>query len=176
MTGLEKFVDALKQNVSGKTKPPGVVQGIALNVKENSCDVQLISNDLVLTDVLFSATDKEEGGFILIPKEKTSVLVGTIGDDENSLYLVSMDEIESVQIVIDKETFTMDKDGFRAILTTGKFTVKNQASDAKEILLDILSAVQNLTVSTPNGPSGTPLPPTILALQQLEIKINNLFD
>lgn len=176
MNSIEKFMDALKQNVEPTKKLPTIVQGIAMNVKENSCDVKLTANDLVLPDVLFSATDKEEGGFILVPKEKTSVLVGTIGGDENSLYLVSMDEVSKVKIVIEDETFEMDKDGFRTVLKTGKMTFKNDTADLKAILKDILSAIENLTVSTSQGPSGTPLPPTILALGNIDTTITNLFN
>lgn len=176
MEKFEKFLDALKQNLKGPKTPPSVVQGIALNVKDSSCDVKLTANDLILPDVLFSATDKEEGGFILKPKENTSVLVGMIGNDENSLYLVSMDEIESVKIKIDDELLTMDSTGIKAELKMGKITVKNQTVDAKQILLDLITMVRNLTVSTPNGPSGTPLPPTLLSATDLETKINQLFD
>jgi hypothetical protein len=176
MTREERFIDALKQNINGKSQVPSVTQGIAINISNFKCDVKLTANGLTLTDVLFSATDKEVGGFILIPKENTGVLVGMIGNDENSLYLVSVDEIDALKIKIGEETVVIDSDGFKADLSAGKFTIKNQETDAKIILQDILDAMKNLTVSTANGPSGTPLPPTITAIDAIENKINQLFN
>lgn len=52
--------------------------------------------------------------------------------------------------------------------------ISNSLTDLKTILKDILSSVKNLTVSTPQGASGVPLPPTILALNQCEAKLNQL--
>lgn len=55
-----------------------------------------------------------------------------------------------------------------------KASLKNSSSDLKTILNDILNAIQNLTVSTPMGPSGTPLPPTVQAIEKCVQDLNNL--
>lgn len=75
-----------------------------------------------------------------------------------------------------------DPDGYYAEITgvtldiaDGKAGLKNDSADFKTILKDILKAIQNITVSTSTGPSGTPLPPTIQAVQQLITKVDNLF-
>lgn len=57
-------------------------------------------------------------------------------------------------------------------LKNNKATLKNAETDFKTILNEILKAIKTLTVSTPTGPSGTPLPPTVFAVD----KCNQLID
>lgn len=59
-------------------------------------------------------------------------------------------------------------------ISDNKASLKNASNDLKTLLNDILSAIQNLTVSTPMGPSGTPLPPTVQAVQKAVQDLNNL--
>lgn len=57
-----------------------------------------------------------------------------------------------------------------------KIGFKNNSKSFKAILNDILNTIKNITVSTSTGPSGTPLPPTITAIESLNTDINNLFN
>lgn len=66
---------------------------------------------------------------------------------------------------VGKMTFQIDDD---------KASLKNASNDLKTLLNDILNIIQNLTVSTPMGPSGTPLPPTFQAVHQAVQDLNNL--
>ncbi len=177
MTPEERFLEALKSNV-GKSKGTfsNVFQATVVAVGTSTCKVKTTDNDLELDDVLFTATEENENGFILIPKKKTNVLVGLIGDDENSLYLVAIDEIDQVKIKIGDQTFIIDSNGLNLEMTSGKLTLKNGASDLKDLLLDIVSMVKQITVSTGVGPSGTPLPPTLTQAQVLVTSINGLFN
>ncbi len=59
-------------------------------------------------------------------------------------------------------------------ISDNKASLKNASNDLKTLLNDILNIIQNLTVSTPMGPSGTPLPPTFQAVQQAVQDLNNL--
>lgn len=59
-------------------------------------------------------------------------------------------------------------------ITEDRASLKNSSSDLKTLLDDILKAIQNLTVSTPMGPSGTPLPPTVQAVEKCVQDLNNL--
>ncbi|MEG1649229.1 MAG: hypothetical protein RR277_04995 [Rikenellaceae bacterium] len=59
-------------------------------------------------------------------------------------------------------------------IVNNKMQLKNSSSDFKTILNDILNVIKNITVSTPTGTSGTPLPPTIISIEQCSTKINNL--
>lgn len=72
----------------------------------------------------------------------------------------------------DRYTIEQDKVSFE--LSGNKASLKNDSTDLKTILNDLLNAIKTLTVATAVGPSGTPLPPTIQAVAQLEQKVNNL--
>ena len=61
-------------------------------------------------------------------------------------------------------------------LTGNKASLKNDSTGFKTILKDILTAIKTLTVSTGVGPSGTPLPPTIQKITELEQKTDQLFN
>lgn len=112
MTREEQFIAALKGNISTKDDGfPPVVQAVVVEAGPSFCKVKLTDNDLELQDVMYSATADNKNGFILIPKENTNVLIGTIGGDENSLYIVAMDEVERVKLVMDTTTLVMDKEG-----------------------------------------------------------------
>lgn len=65
-----------------------------------------------------------------------------------------------------------DKISFR--LKNNKASLKNDEADFKTILKEILKTIKTLTVSTPVGPSGTPLPPTIQAATKCEELIDKL--
>lgn len=59
-------------------------------------------------------------------------------------------------------------------ISENKASLKNGSNDLKTLLNDILTAIQNLTVSTPMGPSGTPLPPIVQAIQKAAQDLDNL--
>ncbi len=177
MTKEEQFIEALKSNVKEKSDAfPSEVQGIVVEAGDTFCKVKLTDNDLELEEVMYSATEENANGFILILKQDTNVLIGTIGGDENSLYIVAMDEVQKVKLVIEGEILTIDKDGFNMELSSGKVTVKNSTWDLKQPLTDMVDMVMQLTVSTAVGASGTPLPPTITQANGIKNSINGLFN
>lgn len=112
MTPEERFLEALKSNV-GKSKGTfsNVFQATVVTVGTSTCKVKTTDNDLELEDVLFTATEENENGFILVPKKNTNVLVGLIGDDENSLYLVAIDELDQVKIKTGDTELIIDSNG-----------------------------------------------------------------
>ncbi len=173
MTKEEQFIEALKSNVKETGNGfPSIIQAVVLEAGDTFCKVRLTSNDLELEEVMYSATQENTNGFILIPKENTNVLIGTIGGDENSLYVVAMDEVQKVKLVIEAETLTIDKDGFNMELSSGKVAVKNSSSDLKQLLTGIVDMVMQLTVSTATGASCAPLPPTITTANGIKSSIN----
>lgn len=55
------------------------------------------------------------------------------------------------------------------------FIIKNGSINLKDLLLDFAAIIKALTVSTPAGPSGTPLPPTLQAVANFENDVKTLF-
>lgn len=60
-------------------------------------------------------------------------------------------------------------------LSGEKAALKNDETDLKTILKEFVKTLKGLTVSTAMGPSGTPLPPTIQAVTNIEELIGKLF-
>lgn len=101
MTKEEELIELLKGNILPKENGfKTVIQATVEEVGDTTCSVKLIDNDLILEDVLFSATEENELGLVLVPKKGTNALIGLIGDDENSLCLLKMDEIEEVKLTV----------------------------------------------------------------------------
>lgn len=59
-------------------------------------------------------------------------------------------------------------------ITGDKASLKNDSADLKTLLKEILNTVKNLTVATPMGASGTPLPPTLAAIEKCTKQLDNL--
>lgn len=82
------------------------------------------------------------------------------------------------------DCLTSMKEGVAAIsqgkisleLKDGKAALKNPDTDLKAVLKAFASALKSLTVATPMGASGTPLPPTLQAVAQIEKWIDQLLN
>lgn len=64
-------------------------------------------------------------------------------------------------------TFGIDQD---------KATFENASTSLRTLFEAFLEIVSKITVSTPNGPSGTPLPPTVQAVEQLKQTLTTFFN
>ncbi len=74
------------------------------------------------------------------------------------------------------DQYKVEQDKVSFELTENKASLKNDSTGLKTILKDLFTAIKSLTVSTGVGPSGTPLPPTIQKVTQLEQKVDNLLN
>ncbi len=75
-----------------------------------------------------------------------------------------------------KEGMAGMKQGKAAMeLVDGKAILGNEETNLRVILKEFATALKGLTVSTAMGPSGTPLPPTIEAVTNVEELIGKLF-
>ena len=74
------------------------------------------------------------------------------------------------------DNWKVSQDKVTIELTGNKASLKNDSTGLKTILKDLFTAIKTLTVSTGVGPSGTPLPPTIQKITQLEQKTDQLLN
>ena len=58
--------------------------------------------------------------------------------------------------------------------TDGKVKIKNAETSLFDIMQDLSTLLKQLKVYTPAGPSGTPLPDSIMAIQQFETKFKKI--
>ena len=94
------------------------------------------------------------------------------GVDENT----EVRQFGKTTITSKADSWKVEQDKVSIEFAGNKASLKNDSTGFKTILKDILTAIKTLTVSTGVGPSGTPLPPTIQKITQLEQKTDQLFN
>lgn len=96
--------------------------------------------------------------------------LATIGIIDNSAacFMIDAEEVEEVEIT--------DKSGFKMVLNGGKVLIKNKQVSLFSIMTDLADLLKQLKVSTPNGPSGTPLPPSIQAITKFETDLGKIMN
>ena len=102
--------------------------------------------------------------FYLFPKVGSSVLIASIGEDENRYYVVAYSEIESVSLRIEDTQLTIDKTGIH--LQRGEV-------DFKSLLNELLNELKTAIIQTPAGP-GNFAPNNVAKFEEINNKINQL--
>ncbi len=124
------------------------VQGKVTEVDKQArtCTVMPDDGSAEIRNCLLQGAYGYNAGFVLIPKVGSKVIVSMLSDHQGYIALTS--EIEQIQLSTTNESL-------------------------HTLMLDLCQVIEQLTVSTPAGPSGTPLPPTIQAISQLKQRIKN---
>ena len=94
------------------------------------------------------------------------------GVDENT----EIRQFGKTEMTAKDDSWKVSQDKISIEFSGNKASLKNDSTGLKTILKDILTAIKTLTVSTGVGPSGTPLPPTIQKIVQLETKTDQLLN
>lgn len=132
--------------------PTQVVGGTVLRVDKARalCDVQPADAGAPeLLDVQLRAVDDgSAAGFVLWPVVNSPVLVGLVDNDPNNCFVVMVSQVET-------------------------FTLSTATDSAGQWLGDLCTALGQLTVTTPGGPSGPPI--NLAAFQTLAQRAANLF-
>lgn len=136
------------------------VSGTVVSVEGDVCTVK-INDDLTVTDVKLKATVGGNNHIITTPKVGSHVKMLSLSGDADNFTVIKVNEIEKLEYKQDGLELTVDS-------TTGKVSLKNKEVSLFAILNDLAGLLKKLKVSTPNGPSGTPLPPTIQAIMKFE--------
>jgi hypothetical protein len=137
-----------------------------VKVDATTCDAKLADGH-VCTKIRLRATSAGDSFFIIRPKAGSIVKVLSERGGLENLSILSIDEIENIELKTADLQFLFDtKDG--------KVQLKNQKASLLDLLLDISATIKTITVTTPSGPSGTPLPPTLAKLNALETKLKTL--
>jgi len=165
---MDKLSEVRKLLIKAVGANPNLpITGIVQSVEGDSCSVELKSG-LVLSDVKLKATIST-GSNYLTPKPKvgsTVVLLSLSGSLEN-LTVIKFDEIEILEYKQNGLEFIVDS-------ITKKVTIKNAEVSLFELFTDLTATLKQFKVFTPTGPSGTPLPPTMLKIEEFETKFKKL--
>lgn len=127
---------AMIQQIITEQLPVQVLPATVLTVNkaEAIIDVQPIDEQLPqMFDVRLRAVDDDTAtGLIQWPTVGSVVLIGLIGNDVNTAFMVAASEVET-------------------------FTISTAQESLHTFLQDLLTALQQLTVPTPAGVSGVPI-------------------
>lgn len=129
------------ESVNGQTCKVGFYEEVRLNA--------------IIADLSSSVT--------IYPKVGSMVAIARL-DDDDSMFVIGVSEIDKVTIKINAQVFEM-KDG--------KFTIKSGDLNLKNIISKGFAQLQNAIITTPNGP-GSFSPADVTVFAQLEQKTNQL--
>jgi hypothetical protein len=140
---------------------------IAEVTKVTDSDCSIMIGELEITGVkLFSII--APGGLLIKPKVGSMVTVIDLSNGLlRDLLLVKVDHAELISY--DQDGLTVEIDS-----VSKKVDISNKTTSISKLMGQVADIISKLTVSTPNGPSGTPLPPTITALEKFKTDYQQL--
>ncbi|MDB0601070.1 hypothetical protein PL373_07910 [Tenacibaculum maritimum] len=109
------------------------------------------TDGLDFDDVRLTSVINQSNKVVQYPKEQTTVLVSRIGDDDNTLFVSAVSEVESIEGVIESTEFHIDKNGY-AIAREGE-NLKEVLNDWQEQFGKLCDEINKVVVSvgiTPN--------------------------
>lgn len=129
------------------------------SVSGPSCTVLL--GDLELEGVRLFSVDNA-GTLLIKPKAGSKVTVADLsGGQLRDMELVKVDSPELIAYAMNGLVVEIDS-------TTKKVDIHNSSVSLSGLMTSVYEIISKLTVSTPNGASGTPLPPTVQALEKFK--------
>lgn len=135
------------------------IDGTVTAVNGDTCSVMV--NDFEISDIRLKATADGSDNLLIIPKVGSRVLMlstdGTIGN----LTVIKCDVAE--RIFYNENGLLVEIDS-----TTGKVKLQNEDTSLRSLFEQLTDLLKTLKVFTPAGPSGFPLPATIVKIEQFE--------
>jgi hypothetical protein len=140
---------------------------IATVTKVSDKDCSVMYGTLELSEVkLFSIIDP--GKLLIKPKVGSMVIVADLSQGKlRDLAIIKADEVELIKY--DQDGLVVEIDS-----VAKKVNIKNNTTSLTKLFASVSDIISKLTVSTPNGPSGTPLPPTIAAIEKFKMDYQSL--
>lgn len=175
---MSRDIEEIRQALREKGKvPDSVFPAKVLEVDETDFTCTVKQDDTVeYSDVrLRAVVDGGLKGLAFIPKTDSTVLVGRIGKS-NELYVVQFSEIDKIVFTGTKTELLFSGDTVEIKIGETSFrisekgtTLKKGQSGLKKTLDDLLTAIGQITVTTPNGPSGVPMNAAVFAKIKTEL-------
>lgn len=184
MEGISEIKKLIREIVGANPNLP--IPATVLSVDGDLCKVR-IKSGLELTDVKLKATSNGDENYILItPKVNTNVLLLSHSGGLENLTVIKVDDIEKIEYKQNGLTVEIDSTTPKVLLkiandleiladgTDKKVSLKNDTVSLVDLLQELADFLKQLKVYTPAGPSGTPLPDTIGAIEQFETRFKQL--
>ena len=161
---IAQLKDNLRKIV--KANPNLPIDGIVTKISGDTCSVKL-DGDFEISDIRLKATADGTDNLLIIPKIGTRVLMlstdGTIGN----LTVIKCDVAE--KIFYNENGLLVEIDS-----TTGKVKLQNNETSIKTLFQQLVDLMKTLKVFTPVGPSGIPLPDSIVKIEKFETDFKTL--
>lgn len=154
----------LKEIVGAHPNLP--ITGEVVAVDGETCSVKIAAMEL--SGVRLKAAVTGSADFLLItPKIGSVVILMSRTGDLSDLMVIQTDQVEKIEYAQNGLSLLIDS-------ADSKVSIRNEAVSFIDLLSDLTSLLKQLQVPTPSGASGTPLPPTIAALNAFETKYKQL--
>lgn len=157
MDRIAKLKEQLIQTVGTKVSYP--IFGTVKSIQGDTCTVSV--NGLELSDVRLKTTADGAADLLLVPAENSRVMMLSTDGSIDNLTIVKMDKVD--KILSANGSFKMEID-----LVGGKIGMRNSTTGLYELFNQLQAILKNLKVYTPTGPSGSPLPTSIVAIAEFE--------
>ena len=154
---LAKLKENIRQIVGAN--PNLLIDGTVTVVDGDKCSVMV--NDFEISDVRLKATADGTDHLLIIPKVGSRVLMLSTDGTVGNMTVIKCDVAE--KIFYNENGLQVEIDS-----TTGKVKVQNESTSLKDLFQQLTDLLKQLKVFTPAGPSGTPLPDSIVRIEQFE--------
>ena len=167
MSGDHNTIRDHIQRIAKAARPDSaLLVGEIVSATETDCTVKV--GEMELTKVRLFSQESEAGNLLLKPKQGAMALVVDLS--QGALRVLQVIWCYKVELIRWEENgLTVELDS-----ASKKVDIKNEDVGLKDLMQSVADIVKQLTVSTPAGPSGTPLPPTVNAVTQFETDFKKL--
>ncbi len=141
-----------------------IITGTATEVTDTSCTLTREEAPELHGVRLNGIDDELESYATIVPKEGSEVLVGIVEGQKTEGVVLRCSEVEKVIWKCGDTALTFSAGGYK---------MERSSESLKALLSDILDAINQLTVTTSAGPSGTPI--NAPAFSQIKQRLNDLF-
>lgn len=140
-----------------------------------------IDKDGMSCEEYFCEDDDTTKYNVTINKEGFTAESAVKGDEAQFTHTITDEEyriaFKDVIFSLKEKLATLQQgDDTKIELKDGKVAIINSGTGLNDILSSLVDTIEQLTVSTSMGPSGTPLPPTIQSTTELKQKLNQFFN
>ena len=156
----------------------GTVVAGSLDTGQLTISVKQANANIVIHGVLLGAISNENNGIVLIPKDSSDVVIGSI--DGPGIWTV-LKTSKLSKAIIDIGSLRFEMEGSKIVLKNGNvtlnignslFTVSTASESLFSLLNDLMTALTLLTVGTPSGTSTVPI--NIATFTSLQARLGNL--
>lgn len=145
-----------------------IIAGTVISIEDDDTCTLEVDNDLKISDVRLKIDIQSTGDkVVLYPVLGSLALAGSLTGDFKDLVLLKSERAS--KIIVAEGGLIVEFDSI-----AGKVEVSKNGVSLKGLFDTVVSIFQNLKLYTPSGPSGTPLPDTVAALEDFQNNINVL--